>query len=185
MNGKTLLVALAAVWLVGAGSSHAAPEDEKQARPDALETAVPLELEVVFTRFKGESKVSRLPFSLPLNSDNNMAYVKMGLMVPLHVRTDGGKGPSTIMFKDVVTRVHCKARPLSGARFALECGFDQDSVYDDRESMPEKAEGGPVIRRFNSQTTLVLRDGETARHSATDPLSGEVLEVDATLTVVK
>jgi hypothetical protein len=43
----------------------------------------------------------------------------------------------------------------------------------------------PGRRRFNSDTTLVLQDGQTVQHSATDPLTGEVLEVDVTLHVVK
>ena len=133
-----------------------------------------------------ETRIGRLPFTLLLNSDNTRARLKMGLMVPLTVRTEGGKGPPTVMFKDVVTGVSCRARPLSGERYALECGFDQDGVHSpDGEGIASAAAAAPVIRRFNSDTTLVLQDGQTAQHSATDPLTGEVLEVDVTLHVVK
>ena len=44
----------------------------------------------------------------------------------------------------------------------------------------------PVLRTFSSDATLFLRDGQTAQLVvATDPLNGDVLKVDVTLTVVK
>lgn len=178
--GTTVLLIPMALALAG---GVAAPADD--AEPDPLEEAVPLKLDVVFSRYQGDTKISRLPFTLLLNSDNELSRMKMGLMVPLNVRTEAGKGPPTVMFKDVATGVECRARPLSGERFALRCEFYQDSVYDDRDTMPDKAELAPAVRRFGSETTLVLRDGQTAQHSATDPLTGDVLEVDATLSVVK
>jgi hypothetical protein len=184
MNAKIMLVPLA-VLLAGDATAQDAGKPYTEAQADLLEAAVPLKLQVVFSRYQGETKVGRLPFTLLLNSDNAQARMKVGLMVPLNVRTEGGKGPPTVMFKDVVTGVWCRARSLSGERFALECEFDQDVVYSPDGEGIASAEAAPVIRRFNSQTTLVLQDGQTVQHSATDPLTGEVLEVDVTLTVVK
>lgn len=183
---KMFLIPLA-VLLAGGATAQDAGEPDKEAQADTLETAVPLKLQVVFSRYHGETKIGRLPFTMLLNSDNEWARLKMGLMVPLNVRTDSGKGPATVMFKDVVTGVSCRARSLSGERYALECRFDQDAVHspDGEDAAPEKTDAGPVIRRFYSETTLVLQDGQAVQHSATDPLSGEVLEVDVTLHVVK
>ena len=186
MTCRLFLIPL--VVLVAAGATaQDAGQPGKDPQPDALETAASLKVEVVFSRYQGDTKIGRLPFTLLLNSDNRWAHLKMGLMVPLSVRTDQGKGPPTVMFKDVVTRVSCRARPLSGERFALECRFDQDGVYspDGQDIPPDKAAAAPAIRRFNSETTLVLRDDETVQHSATDPLTGEVLEVDVMLHVLK
>lgn len=184
MSLKRVMIPLALLLAGGAAAQDADQifEDEKT---NALETAVPLKLEVVFSRYQGETKVGRLPFTLLLNSDHTWTRLKMGLMVPLTVRTKDV--PATVMFKDVVTGVSCRARSLSRERFALECGFDQDAVYspDRDDAGPDKADEAPAIRRFNSETTLVLKDGQTAQHSATDPLSGEVLEVDVTLMVVQ
>jgi hypothetical protein len=88
------------------------------------------------------------------------------------------------------TGVRCRARALSGGRFALTCEFDQDSIHSPDGEDAAYAKAGalpdaPVVRRFYSETTLVLRDGQTVQHSATDPLTGEVLEVDVTLNVMK
>jgi len=184
MTLKAFLIPLA-VLLAGGATAQDEGKADKGPRPDALETAVPLKLQVVFSRYQGETRVGRLPFTLLLNSDDKPARMKIGLMVPLNVRTEGGKGPPTVMFKDVVTAVRCSARPLSGERFALACGFDQDVVNAPDGENIASAQFAPVIRRFNSDTTLVLQDGQTVQHSATDPLTGEVLEVDVTLHVVK
>jgi hypothetical protein len=43
-----------------------------------------------------------------------------------------------------------------------------------------------LLRTFNTEATLYLRDGQTAQYAmATDPVTGEVLKVDVTLTVIK
>jgi hypothetical protein len=44
----------------------------------------------------------------------------------------------------------------------------------------------PSVRKFQSTFNLLLKDGQTATHTAaTDPVSGEVLRIDVTLTVLK
>ena len=190
MRTRLLALVLPLALLLAAGvTAQEAGELDDAAKSAALESSVPLKLDVVFTRFQGEKKVGRLPFTMLLNSDNSFAELKMGLMVPLRYEKENMHG--NVVFKDVVTSVNCRARPLSGERFALACGFNQDSVYSPNGQDPAadaKASAAltpPVVRRFGSQTTLILQDGQTVQHSATDPLTGEVLEVDVTLTVTK
>ena len=46
--------------------------------------------------------------------------------------------------------------------------------------------GIPAFRSFTSTFNVLLKDGQTAQHTAaTDPVSGEVLRVDVTLTRVE
>lgn len=184
MRAKMLSFAMAAVLAGGVGVSASSAQTEGTS--DATETATPLKLKVVFSRYQGETLVGRLPFTLLLNSDDTIGRMKMGLTVPINVRIEGGEGPPTVMYKDAATGVECRARPLSRERFALVCEFYQDAVYSpaDGEPVPDKADLAPAIRRFASETTLVMRDGQTLQHSATDPLTGEVVEVDVTLSVL-
>jgi len=66
-------------------------------------------------------------------------------------------------------------------------------VTDNAVMMPDAAQtakGGvaaaPTIRTFTSSFSLLLKDGQTAQHTAaTDPVSGEVLRVDVTLAILK
>jgi hypothetical protein len=47
-------------------------------------------------------------------------------------------------------------------------------------------QGAPVFPTFSVTNTLVLKDGETGQLTvAADPITGEVLRVDVTLTLVK
>jgi hypothetical protein len=47
-------------------------------------------------------------------------------------------------------------------------------------------EGVPAFRTFTSSFSVLLRDGQTAQHTAaTDPVSGEVLRIDVTVNVLK
>jgi len=46
--------------------------------------------------------------------------------------------------------------------------------------------GVPAFRSFTSSFNLLLKDGQAAQQtSATDPVSGEVLKIDVTVTVLK
>ena len=52
---------------------------------------------------------------------------------------------------------------------------------------PQTAAGGvPVIRNFEAQNSLVLRDGQTRQFTAaSDRVTGEIIKIDVTLKVVK
>ena len=58
---------------------------------------------------------------------------------------------------------------------------------DKQEVTPAPAGStAPAFRTFTANFIIVLRDGQTAQYtSASDTASGEVLKVDATLTVLK
>jgi hypothetical protein len=46
--------------------------------------------------------------------------------------------------------------------------------------------GVPIFRTFNTGGTVFLRDGQTTQlTTAADPITGETMRVDVTLTVVK
>jgi hypothetical protein len=46
--------------------------------------------------------------------------------------------------------------------------------------------GLPLFRNFSSSFALLLKDGQSATYtSAVDPVSGETIKVDVTLTVLK
>jgi hypothetical protein len=56
----------------------------------------------------------------------------------------------------------------------------------DPKSVGEAPKGTPAFRNFTSNFSILLKDGQTAQYaSATDPVSGETLKVDATINVLK
>ena len=74
----------------------------------------------------------------------------------------------------------------------LELGVRRSFVYspEGEKRLPEVsiqvASGNPILRNFDADFRLLFKDGETIQSTlATDPVSGRVMKVDVTLTVVK
>ena len=166
----------------------AGAEEEKAEKPRRV--PIPLKLQVVFTRYQGEKKVSSVPYVLSVSADDRSAKVRMGIKVP--IRVQGSQG--TVSYQDVGNNLDCGAESLVDGRFKVACSFEQSSVYTaQHENRAAGSPGGdisredePLIRAFRSDASLVLRDGQSAQYtSATDPVSGEVLKIDITLNVLR
>jgi Flp pilus assembly secretin CpaC len=164
------------VLMWSAWASSAARAEEAQA---ALQ---PLRVQVVLSRTLGDKKVSSLPYTLSLSTGERGAALRMGVQIPLTVRVDASQ-PATVMFKDVGTNLDCRADSLEGGRYNLVFSVEQGSLASGEWSAVSSS---PVLRSFKANSSLVLRDGQSGRFvAATDPVTGEVLQVDVTLTVVK
>ncbi len=80
-------------------------------------------------------------------------------------------------------RIDVTPRIVTGFRLSLTISHDSISYPDDTVSPPQ---GAPAFPTFSTTNTLVLRDGETGQLTvAADPITGEVIRVDVTLTVLK
>jgi hypothetical protein len=194
MKGTTSC-ALLALLVVSTAASAAA--QEKPERPRKLPT--PLRVQIVFSKYQGERKVSSLPYTLSVNADDRATAMRMGIQVPLiqSVMTPARPSeniPSAWTYRDVGTSLDCSAETLGDGSFRLAFSLEQSSLSS--TDVDRKAAGGavvetavanaPLLRNFKSQTSMVMRDGQTAQYvAATDPVSGEVLKIDVTLSVLK
>ena len=156
----------------------------------------PLRVQVVFSEYEGEKKISNLPYTLLVNADDKgpQASVRMGLRVP--IVTSGSTSPGAskqFTYMDVGTNMDGRADRADGGRFLLKINIEKSSLYspgDVQRSASiegnEMAGGQPVVQQFRSQVNLLIRDGQTIQSTvATDPISGHVLKVDITLNVIK
>ena len=173
---------------------------ELAAKADAV---VPIDLEVVISRYQGDKRTSSLPYALTVNAkyvndveNAPMTSLRMGGEVPLPTMsfTIDGKpmtgfptgGP--VMYKAVGTNIDARGRILDGGRFEIWV-----SVQDDAIATPQGVGAGstqstslPVIRSFRASNNVVLRDGQTRQFTAAaDRITGEVVKVDVTLRVAK
>lgn len=173
---------LALVLVLGFAATCARAEDG-ETPPESTGKLVPLRVQVVFTRLLGDKKVSSYPYTLNVNAgDPRGSAVRMGIQVPLSVRADVNQ-PATVMFKDVGTNLDCNAKLMDEGRYRLDFTLEQGSLA---AGGWEAISSTPVLRTFRSSSNLIMRDGQTSRYvAATDPVSGEVLQVDVTMNVVK
>lgn len=179
-----LVFSLAAALPAGAQDKEKEKEKEKEG-PRKVQT--PLKLQIVFARYQGEKKVSSMPYMLAVTAPGRPSRLRMGIQVPIQVK-------DAPQYRDVGNNLDCSAEPADEGRFWIVCTLEQSLVYsaDADRRTPGSAIGEvplssvPLIRNFRSEANLILRDGQTAQFlSATDPVSGELLKVDVTLSVVR
>lgn len=181
------------------GALAAAQEAEK-ARMEAevrAEALVPLDVQVVITRYQGEKKTSSVPYALTVNASLRgnppVTQLRMGGRVPVPamapaVGPDGkplsgivGGGP--VSYEEVGTSIDCSSRPLPDGRFEMTISVS-DSAVTTAQNVEQSAL--PVIRTFRATNNLILRDGQTRQFTAAaDRITGEVVRVDVTLRVAK
>jgi hypothetical protein len=190
---RTLTAVVVALLLFGSAASS----QEKPQAPGTVEKAaparppadglspVPVKIQLVLSRLKGDKKIASLPYSVSvIANDRTFSNLRMGIEVPV------GTG-----YRSVGTNIDCKADSVTADVFRVEIRVEDSSVLSGEiEQAPARSDTGPTptrmnvpaFRTFKSSFTLLLRDGQTAQHtSAVDPISGEVMKVDVSLAVVK
>ena len=156
---------------------------------------IPLRVQLVVARYQGEKKLSSLPYTLSVvANDNDKTSLRMGVEVPIPqtVFSSSKEGQSSTpqtsySYRSVGTNIDCSARTIDEGVFKLDLWVSDSSVFAADKGTDPGRVGVPVtIRNFTSTFNVVLRDGQTVQHTAaTDPVSGEVLRIDVTLTVLK
>ena len=198
---RTLFIVLAAaVALASPGNAQqkpqpVAPAPEKPPAtagpPEPARPLVPLKVQLVLSRFKGEKKVSSLPYVLGVAAnDRAWTNLRMGIEVP--IARKGENTPATgISYRSVGTNIDCMAESMSEGAYKLAIRVEDTSVLlegSSKEASETTAIVGdmPAFRSFKSNFTVVLRDAQTMQYaSAVDPVSGEVMKIDITVNVIK
>jgi hypothetical protein len=198
------LAACAALLLIAPGvvrSQEKTATEKPAAETPAPEAVVPVKLEVVLAEFEGATKVSSLPYTIPLTVGSKysgrMYSLRMGVRVPV-TTTSSKSGENTLTYVDVGTNIDSNANRAPDGRYAVNLRIERSSLYvafrDKQDTFHGKewtageAPPGdsPMIRDFRGEAELVLRDGQKSEATvATDPLSGRVLKIEVVLTVLK
>jgi hypothetical protein len=181
-----LTIALGSTVFAQEKAQPTPPQDKPAAAArssDSNRVNVPLKVQIVLARFKGDKKIGSLPYTLSLTS-NGRTNLRMGVEVPV---TSQGGGYN---YRSIGTNIDCIARAATGDSYELNITVEDSSVHlDTKPAEPGNtavAHDAPAFRTFKSVFTVVIRDGQTGQYtSAVDPISGEVMKIDVTLNVVK
>ena len=198
----TLAVAAAAA-LAAPGRAQDAPKPEpaptREAPPapraDRLPTST-VQVQIVISRYQGERKVASLPYSFLVpsvpaagggpNSPQNRARMRMGVDTPVPKSTAGGA--TEVQYRNVGTNIDCWVGDLGDGRHQVSLTVENSSALAGPEagSGPAAASGLPLFRRFETSLAPTLRPGQSVQAIAsTDPVTGEVVKIDVTLSAVK
>jgi hypothetical protein len=180
----SLLLTQISVVTAATGESQGAP---------AADT--PLKVQIVVSRYQGEKKISSIPYTLAVvgGPRTETTRLRMGVDVPVPqtVIGEGNATKSSYTYRSVGTSIDCTARPQGDGLFSLNLAVSDTAVFmpdrgADSAATASRVAGVPAFRTFTSNFNLLLKDGQVAQHTAaTDPVSGEVLRIDVTLTVIK
>jgi Flp pilus assembly secretin CpaC len=162
-----------------------APSDRKELR------IVPLKLQVVVSKYQGEKRVSAMPYILSLATSRGRVSLRMGGEIPLVTSAGFGNAPAVtnVNYRPVGTNIDCAAEVLDGERYGLNIGLEDSSVYSEDQEVRGLSKAGsdqPSFNTFKANETVILKDGESRQFTAaTDKITGQVIKVDVTLTVLK
>ena len=143
-----------------------------------------LRVQVVLSRYQGDRKISSLPYTMTVTTNAPATSLRMGAEIP--ISTTAGAPVINYNYRDVGTSIDCLGRALEGGRYALRLTIEDSSVYPDDEKNEPARTTRPSFRNFKADENLILTDGQSAQYTtATDKVTGEVVKVDVTLTVLK
>jgi hypothetical protein len=173
----SMIVLLCCAGLNAQDVSKTQPNSKKD---DLTAAVTPLRVQVVFTEFDGEKKVSNLPYTFSVNADERRtrpnSQVRNGVRIP--ISTDKDK----FQYIDIGTNIDCSAMLQDDGRFKLTMNMERSAISSESTS----ANNAPIVRQFRAEINPVLKDGQTVEGIvATDPLNGHVYHVSVTLTVLK
>ncbi len=168
----TLLAAVPAAWAQEAPAK--APEAMK---PPGKR----LRVQFQETRLRGESTTATRASTLAVQADAEGASVFVGSQVAISV---AGKEAPTTLFKNVGVEGRVKVETLPDGRYRLDAHFEESSVLAAGGGATATATGdNPILPVVRGESRLVLHEGETVPFaSAVDPVTGEVVRVDLTVT---
>lgn len=181
-----LLAVVLALTLFPATTARA-----QERTPDATD-AVSLSVDVTISRYQGEELTGSRPYTLSVIAGGGPATLGLDDRVPvpagpLSVGPDGVSRPVGFDYETVGTRIDCFARSRGDGRYEVSVEVQESFVGGaDRTSTDVSAVPYPtVFRSFRSNNTLALRDGQSQHYvAAADPVTGETIRVDVTLTVL-
>ena len=115
-------------------------------------------LEIQLQALQKDSKLNILSSPSITTLDNQKAYTENGERVPYTtIETSGGTPTATTKFEDVVLRLEITPHVIDGKNLKMTIFVKKDEVDMTRKS----SLGNPYIIKKQTQTVLIVEDGET------------------------
>jgi hypothetical protein len=164
---------------------------EKPKSEERVKVPTPVKVQIVFTEYDGDKKISSMPYSFMVITDekfggNYTTVLRTGVRVPIEAE---GKDQKTT-YLDIGSNIDCGIKTEDDGRFRVYLTFDRSALYPNKSTEGEKLVsnpvGQPLVRQFRTSESLILKDGQTSENLlSTDPLTGHTLRVSITINAQK
>lgn len=164
---------------------------EKPKTEEKVKVPTPIKVQIVFSEFDGDKKISSMPYTFMAISDEKMGgnystSLRTGIRVP--IETDAKDQKTTYM--DLGSNIDCGIKTEDDGRYHVYLIFDRSALYPNKspegERLVAEPNGLPLVRQFRTSENLILKDGQTSENiMSTDPLNGHMLRVSVTINVQK
>ena len=164
---------------------------EKPKSEERTKAPTPIKVQIIFTEYDGDKKVSSMPYTFTVISNEKMGghystSLRTGIRVP--IETEGKDQKTTYM--DIGSNIDCGIQSEDDGRFHVYLIFDRSALYPNKSTEGERLVanpgGQPVVRQFRTSENLILKDGQTSENLlSTDPLNGHTFRVSVTINVQK
>jgi hypothetical protein len=192
MKNLAYALLLAALCLPSQQLRAQEKSQEKLKSEERAKPAIPVKVQVVFTEYDGDKKISIMPYSFIAIPDEKVggyysASLRTGVRIPIEIESKDQK----TTYIDVGSNIDCGIRSEEEGRFHLYMIFERSALYPTASMGNDKLEvprpnGQPLIRQFKSSENLILKDGQTVESTlSTDPLNGHVIKLSVTINVQK
>jgi hypothetical protein len=163
---------------------------QEKSKPDP-KVSTPIKVQVVYTEYDGDKKISSMPYSFMVISDEKMGgkystSLRTGMRVP--IETDGKEQKTTYL--DIGSNIDCGIETGEDGRFHVYLNFERSALYPNKSGEGEKLVtnpgGNPLVRTLRGSQNLILKDGQSSENLlSTDPLNGHTVRVSVTINVQK
>ena len=164
---------------------------EKSKAEEHVKVSTPVKVQIVFTEYDGDKKVSSMPYAFTVITDeklggNYSTRLRTGIRVP--IETDGKEQKTTYM--DIGSNIDCGIKTEDDGRYHLYLIFDRSALYPNKSTDGERLVANPgsqpLVRQFRTDENLILKDGQTSESLlSTDPMTGHTFRVSVTINVQK
>jgi hypothetical protein len=191
MRKCVYLLLLAALCLHSPQVSAQEKSQEKPKSDERAKPSIPIKVQIVFTEYDGEKKISSMPYSFMTIADEKVGgYYSTSLRTGVRVPVEMGSKDQQTIYMDIGSNIDCGIRSEEDGRFRVYLIFDRSALYPNKSSEGERMvanpNGQPLIRQFRTSENLILKDGQTSENIlSTDPLNGHVMRVSVTINVQK
>jgi hypothetical protein len=166
---------------------------EKAKSEERAKPSVPIKVQVVFSEFDGEKKVSSMPYSFIVIGDDHFSnnYNNASLRTGVRVPVDTGGADQKTSYMDIGSNIDCSIKSTDDNRYHLFLVFERSALYPNAAAQDEKMQAPrpgapPLVRQFRASVNTILKDGQTSETVlSTDPLNGHSLRISATINIVK